>query len=37
MSTKAARAEPRALKVVGKSSHPERALLGLGFPRQPRG
>ena len=37
MSTKATRAEPRALKMVGKSSHPECALLGLGFLRQPRG
>jgi hypothetical protein len=36
MSTKVARAEPRALKMLGKSSHPERALLGLGFPRVPR-
>jgi hypothetical protein len=36
MSTKAARAEPRALKMVGKSSHPERALLEVGFLRQPR-
>jgi len=33
MSTKAARAEPRALKMVGKSPHPERALLGAGFLR----